>query len=62
MPPLEYAIIGSALCWRYLYLGGPWMVCDPSSLTSEIATLRAQLGLPAYPVLEDEVSIAPWAE
>lgn len=62
MPPIEHAIIGSALCWRYLNQGGPWKVCSPSDLTGEVVSLRAQLGLPAYPVLEDEESIAPWAD
>ena len=62
MPPLEYAIVGRTLCWRYIgSASGKWLVSSPSDLTGEIVAYRSQLGLPPYPVIEDGESVAPWA-
>lgn len=58
MPPIEHAIIGGVLCWRYLGRG-EWRVSNASALTGEIVSLRAQCGLQPYSVLEDEESIGP---
>lgn len=56
MPPIECAIIGGVLCWRYLGDGGKWRVSNPAAMTNEIIQLREQAGLPAYPILEDAES------
>ncbi len=56
MPPIEYAIIAGVLCWRFEGGSCNWKVSSPSCLTNEINSLRAQLGLEAYPVLEDAES------
>jgi hypothetical protein len=62
MPPIEQAIVGTALCWRYVGSNQKWTVSAPSELTQEINALRAQLGLPPYRVIEDAESVAPWAD
>lgn len=59
MPPIEHAIINGCLYWRYLSGHGKWRVCTPAVLTSEINSLRRQLGLGEYPVLEDAESLPP---